>query len=142
MAVGIVLVAFESTALFGANRTSGPLRRLYEAIFGPVNSAVWESIHHYIRKSGHFIGYGALGLTWLRAWRMSLPRLHFRTHALLAILGTALVAACDEWHQTFLPNRTGTPWDVMLDCCGAAAMLTSFYLYLRIFRGSVLAQSS
>jgi VanZ family protein len=29
-----------------------------------------------------------------------------------------LIASCDEFHQTFLPNRTGSPWDVLLDCCG------------------------
>ncbi len=142
MALGVLLVAAESTAAFGADRTSGPLRRLYEAIFGPVSSAAWESIHHYLRKTGHFIGYGALGLTWLRAWWMSLPRFHFQADALLAILGTALVAGCDEWHQTFLPNRTGTLWDVLVDCCGAAAMLASFYFYLRIFRSRLLDPSS
>ena len=28
--------------------------------------------------------------------------------ALLALVGTLLVASADEWHQTFLPNRTGS----------------------------------
>ena len=142
VAVGIVLIAVESTPAFGADRTTGPLRRLYEAIFGRVSSAAWELIHHYLRKAGHFIGYGALSLTWLRAWWMSLPARHFQTYALLAILGTALVATCDEWHQTFLPNRTGTAWDVLLDCCGAAAMLTSFYIHLRLTGRSLPAKSS
>ena len=51
--------------------------------------------------------------------------------SVLALLGTALVASADEWHQTFLPNRTGSPWDVLLDCCGAAAVIGMAWLYLR-----------
>ena len=49
----------------------------------------------------------------------------------LGLTGTALVASCDEWHQTFLPNRTGSPWDVLLDCCGALVMLLIVYIFLR-----------
>jgi VanZ family protein len=140
VAVGIALVATESTAAFGADRTSGPLRRVWEAIFGSVNQASWDLIHHRLRKTGHFIGYGGLGLTWLRAWWMSLPDLRFRSQASLAVLGTALVATWDEWHQSFLPNRTSSPWDVLLDCCGAAAMIAAVYLYLRAFRRSLPAR--
>ncbi len=129
--LGIAVIAVESTKYFGADRTSHPLRVLFEALFGPVGEARWQVIHHYIRKSGHFLGYGGLGLIWLRAWRMSLPRLQFLPGAVLALTSTALVAGWDEWHQTFLPNRTGTPWDVLLDCCGALFMQWIAYLYLR-----------
>ncbi len=65
---------------------------------------------------------------------MSWPHLRFRSHTGLALLGTVLVASWDEWHQTYLPNRTGSPYDVLLDCCGAAAMIAMAWLYLRRFR--------
>jgi VanZ family protein len=35
---------------------------------------------------------------------------------------TALVASLDEWHQTFLPSRTGAFRDVVLDTIGALCM--------------------
>jgi VanZ family protein len=54
--------------------------------------------------------------------------------ALLAFLGTALVASADEFHQSFLPDRTGTPWDVLLDCCGAITLQLVVYIFLRAFR--------
>jgi VanZ family protein len=136
VAVGIAIIVIESTAIFGADRTSHPLRWLIQLIFGPFSDATWDLIHHLIRKSGHFLGYGALGLLWLRAWRRTLPGARFLSQAGLALLGTALVASWDEWHQTFLPNRTGSPWDVLLDCCGAAAMTAAAWLYLRCFRGA------
>jgi VanZ family protein len=134
VAVGIYLVSVESTPAFGADRTSHPLRWLVQLLFGPLSDATWEIVHHVLRKSGHFLGYGALGLVWLRAWRMTLPDAPFLSQAGLALLGTALVASWDEWHQTFLPNRTGSPYDVLLDCCGTSAMIGMAWLYLRHFR--------
>ena len=138
VAVGIAVIAMESTMYFGADHTSGPLRWLFQALFGPVSDARWDIIHHYARKSGHFVGYGALGVLWLRAWRMSLPSTSFLVDSLLGVAGTALVATFDEWHQTFLPNRTGTAWDVLLDSIGASVMIGCVYLYLRRFHSGRL----
>ena len=132
--LGIAVIMLESTEWFGSNHTSGPLRRVFEALFGHVSEARWEILHHHIRKSGHFLGYGLIGLAWLRAWWMTLPQSSFLPDALLALLGTAMVASCDEWHQSYLPNRTGTPWDVLLDCCGALTLQLAVYIFMRIFR--------
>ncbi len=38
--------------------------------------------------------------------------------AVLAILGTTLVATLDEWQQSFVRSRTGTLRDVLLDSAG------------------------
>ncbi len=138
----VSVIAIESTKYFGAERTSGPLRRLYESIFGPVANARWDMLHHYIRKSGHFLGYGTVGLAWLRAWWMTLPRSSFVLDAFLAILSTALVASADEFHQSFLPNRTGVPSDVLLDCCGAITLQLLVYLMIRFFKPKRLAKAA
>ena len=140
--LGVAVIVVESSEFMGAAHTSRPLRWLYEAIFGPVGNARWEIVHHLIRKSGHFVGYGFIGLAWLRAWWMTLPHSRFVQDALLALLGTALVASADEWHQTFLPNRTGSPWDVLLDCCGAIALQLVVYVFMRIFRPKKLARAA
>lgn len=142
VAIGIGVIAVESTKCFGADHTSGPLRAIFQAIFWHVSDARWERIHHHIRKTGHFVGYGLIALAWLRAWWMTLPRSRFLPDALLALLGTALIASCDEWHQTFLPNRTGTPWDVLLDCCGAVTLELLLYLFVRSFRPKRLARAA
>jgi len=141
VAIGIGVIMMESTEWMGSDHTSGPLRWLFESIFGPVADARWELLHHFIRKSGHFLGYGAMGLLWLRAWWMTLPRSRFLHDAFLALLGTALVASADEWHQTFLPNRTGSPWDVLLDCCGAITLEVLVYVFMRMFRPKKLARA-
>jgi len=121
------VIALESTETFGADNTSGPLRFVYQALFGHVTDARWDVIHPYIRKCGHFIGYGLVGLSWLRAWRKTRPNHSFLNHAVLAMIATALVASADEFHQSFLPNRTSSPWDVLIDCSGALAMMLLAY---------------
>jgi VanZ family protein len=129
----ICVIVIESTADFGGDRTSGPLRSIWEHIFGHVTDARWEILHHYIRKTGHFAGYGTMGLLWLRAWRLTLPRAGFLLDAGLALLGTAVVASFDEFHQSFLPNRTGVLSDVLLDC-GSSVVLLLLYFLLRVLR--------
>jgi VanZ family protein len=134
VAVAIAIIAVESTEMFGSDNTSGPLRVVYQYFFGQVSDPRWDVIHHHIRKSGHFIGYGLMGLAWLRAWWMTLPHSRFLQDALLALMGTALVASADEYHQSFLPNRTSSPWDVLLDCCGALTLQLIVYVFMRLAR--------
>jgi VanZ family protein len=140
--LGMAMIVVESTEFMGADRTSGPLRALYQAIFGIVTNAQWDVIHHYIRKSGHFVGYGLIGLAWLRAWWMTLPQSRFLSDAFLALLGTALIASADEYHQSFLPNRTSSVWDVLLDCCGAVTLQLLVYVYMRINKPKRLARAA
>jgi VanZ family protein len=88
-----------------------------------------------IRKGGHFLGYGIQSIAWFRAlwmtWRTDDPgRPRIAVHA-LAMMGTFFVASCDEFHQTFLPNRSGSFWDVMLDCTGALALQAAIWLCMR-----------
>jgi VanZ family protein len=44
---------------------------------------------------------------------------------------TALVACLDEWHQTYLPKRTGSLHDVLLDSTAALVAQVVLYLILR-----------
>jgi VanZ family protein len=140
--LGILVICVESTEWMGADHTENPLRLLYQALFGHVSNRQWEVIHHYIRKTGHFVGYGLIGLAWLRAWWMSLPHSRFLPDTVLALLGTALVASADEFHQSFLPNRTASPWDVLIDCSGALTLQLVVYIFMRISRPKRLARAA
>jgi VanZ family protein len=129
VAIAIAVICTESTSTFSAQNTSAWLRPVFERWFGVMQDGTWEVFHHLLRKSGHFVGYGTVGLTFLRAWLHTLGRrgpsalLSWRLESsVLAILSTAIVASGDEIHQTFLPSRTGTPVDVLLDTTGACVM--------------------
>ena len=123
---GICIIVAESTPTFGGEHTSAWLRPLFTRIFGIFSDDNWETVHHLIRKTGHFIGYGLLGLTFLRAWlltfarRGSIPRHVWRMRScFLSVCCTFAIACGDEVHQTFLPNRTGRFQDVIIDTTGA-----------------------
>lgn len=136
-----ILIAITSSNNFSSDQTSAPFRWIYEAIFGHVPDAHWHIIHFFIRKGIHFFGYGVYGLLWLRAWWLTLPNSHYAQNSTLAVLGCAIVASADEFHQSFLSHRTGSPRDVLLDCCGSLALLLISYLVLLVFRPERLHHS-
>jgi VanZ family protein len=132
-AVWVVLIAFESTDFFSSAHTGSWLYALAIRLFGHVNPHQFNIFHHYLRKTGHVIGYGVLGLLLLRGWRATFGHSHallWRT-SLLSWLGTAFVASMDEWHQSFIPSRTGTWRDALLDSVAGLAFLSAAYLWLR-----------
>lgn len=139
--IGIAMIALESTLWLGADNTSVPFRKVFEALFGPVSDSAWPEIHHILRKCGHFFGYGLIGLAWLRAWWMTLPRSRYLQNGLLSLLATGLLASWDEWHQSYLPNRTSSPWDVLIDCCGALTLCLIACLFARLFHPKRLARA-
>ena len=127
----LIVIAIESSALLSAHNTSRILYPILHFLFG----LDWERFVHWhfvIRKAGHVIGYAILSILLFRAWRATwAPSYGLRwagRWAGAAILGTLLVASLDEWHQSFLPSRTGKWQDVVLDtCAGLAAQLLLFF---------------
>ncbi len=135
-----MIFAVESTPYFGGDRTSAPLQRVVEAIFGYDVCVHWDLIHFFIRKTGHFMGYGMFSAVCFRAFWITLrgaaSRLvrQLRAHG-LAILATFLVASADEFHQSFLPNRTGCFSDVLLDTCGGMALGLVLFVAMQAVEG-------
>jgi VanZ family protein len=125
--IGIAVILVESTATMSAENTSRWLLPLWIKLFGPISPERWAVVHHHIRKTGHFVGYGMVSLGFFDSWRVTLERrwaerrVRFRYAAGLALLSTLLLASWDEWHQSFLPNRTSSVRDVGIDFCGAMA---------------------
>jgi VanZ family protein len=68
-----------------------------------------------LRKLGHISGYALLTAGWWWALRDVVDR------PLLWAVGISLAYACtDEYHQTFVRGREGTPRDVGIDAIGMA----------------------
>jgi VanZ family protein len=135
----LIVIAIESTSYLSANSTSRILYPLLHFLFG-LNHARFEHWHIYIRKGGHVFGYGLLSFLLFRAWRETLPSIQNSKWTLrwstIAVVGTAFVASLDEWHQSYIPSRTGTPWDVLLDTSAAIAAQVLVFLWTRWFYGA------
>jgi VanZ family protein len=73
------------------------------------------------RKCAHVMEYAVLALLLWRALRSVPALLHRKTAVVFGavLLGCALFAASDEYHQTFVKSRTPSVRDVFLDVTGA-----------------------
>lgn len=123
--IGIIVILIESTGTMSASNTSRWLLPIWTKLFGPVTPERWAEIHHYIRKTGHFVGYGLVSLGFFEGWRatfaekaQSWGKLLLRAVP-LALLCTVLLASWDEWHQSLIPGRTSKVSDVGIDFSGA-----------------------
>jgi VanZ family protein len=132
--VWIVIITFESTDVFSSEHTGSMLYALLTNLFGDINFHKFLVFHHYLRKTGHVLGYGMLGLLLLRGWRATLDQNHLQSGRtmLLAWLGVVFVACMDEWHQSYIPSRTGTWRDAVLDStAGLAALMFAYFWWRR-----------
>jgi len=140
----LIVIAIESTALLSSHNTSRILYPLLHYLFD-MDPEHFEHWHFFIRKGGHVVGYGILSILAFRAWRETFPSIGNALWSLrwasIAVLMTAFVASLDEWHQSFLPSRTGRWQDVVLDsCAGIAAQLLVFF-WLKSFAKSTAPSS-
>jgi VanZ family protein len=71
----------------------------------------YDFIEFLFRKAGHIIGYFVLTLLWLKT--LTYTRFSFTIRLLLSSILSLGYAALDEFHQTFVPGRTGHVIDVV-----------------------------
>ena len=133
-AIGVLVICLESSDYLSAAHTRALLEHLCVWLGLAIHPNL-SSANHVMRKTGHFSGYGTLSLLFYRGRRLSgqilsihRPRL---ADAAFSLLSTVVVASADEYHQSFLPSRTGRPQDVLLDTAGAALFLLLLQLWLR-----------
>jgi VanZ family protein len=131
--IWLAVIVIESTNLGSSEHTSRILYPIFHYLFG-MGPQRFEVLHVILRKTGHFVGYATLSILLFRSWRGTFPRLSTRwclQWAMLAFVCTALVASFDEFHQTFLPSRTGMFRDVVLDSVAALAAQIVIFMILR-----------
>jgi len=122
------LIFTASSASFSSVHTADWLATLINAIAGhPIAPDWFAVVHSAIRKAAHLTEYGILSALLLRAFRAESSRKWDLRWALAAVAISAAVAGLDEWHQLFVPGRSGSPYDVMLDTIGAALAQVLFF---------------
>lgn len=89
-----------------------------------------ESMQFLVRKAAHMTEYFFLALSIFLPLRVlvfhqkinfaeaSLKGRYYRKLLLLTFVLSVICAALDEFHQTFVPGRCGTPTDVLVDSVG------------------------
>ena len=121
-----------SSALSGSN-TAVVLRPVVW-LFPHASEATLALIHFLIRKAGHLSEYAILALFAARAFRTS-TREFLRTRwfwvSLLIVIAYSL---SDEIHQSFVPSRTASIYDSMIDSVGGLTALVLLAIRTRHVR--------
>ncbi len=98
----------------------------------------FDSVAFVVRKFAHMTEYAVLAILTFVALRGTTRRMAEHRVSLSqgrtlagAFTVAAVYAATDEFHQLFIPGRTGTPKDVLIDSAGAAIGLALAWLVSR-----------
>jgi VanZ family protein len=117
------LIFIGSSGLLSANNTSSFLARPLHLLFPGVSEATLLIIHFTLRKLAHFTEYAILAMLTARAFRTSSRELLRTRWFGIALLLVTAYALSDEFHQSFIPSRTGSVFDSMIDSAGGLAGL-------------------
>jgi VanZ family protein len=110
-----------STDIFSTEQTSRYLVPFLRWLNPQISISTIAAIHFALRKLGHLTEYAVLAAFLWRALR-SARNLRAKMSTLFAgvWVACAIIAATDEFHQSFISSRTASLNDVLTDSLGAA----------------------
>ena len=123
---GAVFLASSTTG--SMSNTSRIIRPLLEWLFPNTPEDVLTVYHGYIRKFAHFFEYAVLAFLASRAFWSSSVDLLRRFWTIFAFCVVLIIASIDEYNQSFNTARTGSIYDVLLDCAGGITMILCLWL--------------
>jgi VanZ family protein len=116
-----------STRLFTAEHTGSFIIPILHRLLPTAPLRELLEIHAFIRKCAHVVEFFIFSLLVLRGFRGG--RREWRwSWAGWTLLICGCMACLDEFHQVFVPGRTASPWDSLLDTSAAAAALVAMIL--------------
>jgi len=121
--VWLVFISYASSDSFSAANTSRIIGPLVLWLFPNTSPETMAVIHLVARKIAHFTEYAILAYLAARAFRTS-PRPALANRWFLAALALIVIyALIDEYHQSFVPSRTASIYDSLIDMSGGLVTL-------------------
>ena len=121
--VWLAFISFASSGSFSAGNTSRIIGPLILWLFPNTTPETLVVVHFITRKLAHFAEYAILGFLAARAFSTSpRPAISSRWFLISATLVVAF-ALMDEYHQSFVPTRTGSFYDSLIDMAGGLTAL-------------------
>ena len=121
-----------STDLMSAEQTSRFLVPFLRWLKPDISTGALAQVHFFVRKLGHISEYAILAILLWRALRSG-TNLRIKMSLLFVAvwLACGIFAAGDEFHQSFVPSRTASLLDVMIDLSGAFIGLAICFGFVR-----------
>jgi len=124
------LISLFSTDEFSSSNTSRVIDPIILWFIPHASATLQATLHHALRKFGHWSEYFILSLLLLRAFQgdrqWKLVQARWVVWTLLLVLLYALI---DEWHQSFVPSRTSRLTDSMINFLGGVCAVGWRLLY-------------
>ena len=92
-------------------------------LFPQASDATLKTLHFLLRKAGHFTEYAILALLAARAFLTSRSELFRQRWFWISLLLVIAYALSDEFHQSFVPSRTASIYDSLIDSAGGLTAL-------------------
>jgi VanZ family protein len=122
-------IFFFSTDIFSGGNTGSLLWKVMGFIYPGLTHELFNSIHFFLRKAGHFTVYAILALLLYRGFRSGAVTRWRWSWALSSLLVVVFYAALDEYHQSFTRHRSASIYDSMIDASGGATALALLWIF-------------
>ena len=116
--IWVVILAVNSTDLMSAQHTSRFIEPFMRWLNPNISVDSIVAVQLFVRKAAHVTEYAILAALLLRGFSRANSRRAFVWLG-VAWLVALSCAGLDEFHQSFVASRTGSPVDVMIDGTGA-----------------------
>jgi VanZ family protein len=122
------LISSLSTDAFSSEHTSRFIIPVLHWMFPHASAETLGLMHAVIRKSAHITEYFIFSFFLMHGVRGN-DRGWTLRWAIWAVIIAAGYAGLDEFHQSFVPSRTASPWDALLDTAGASVAQVVLWLW-------------
>ena len=123
LVVWLGFISFASSDEFNAGNTSRIIGPLILWLFPNTSPETLAVVHFTMRKIAHFTEYAILGFLAARAFRTSPGAAIRQRWFLICATLVVIYALLDEYHQSFVPSRTASIFDSMIDIAGGLTAL-------------------
>lgn len=134
--MGLIFYFSAQTATASSGQSGRLIRLFLRWLDSSMSDAAMEArvelLQHAVRKLAHMSIYAVLGMLCMSALLSHRMRDVLRPPLALGI--SALYAISDEFHQTFIPGRSGEVRDVLIDSSGALIGILLIWLLAVIIK--------
>jgi len=123
LVVWLAFISFASSDSFSASNTSRIIGPLILWLFPNTSPETLAVVHFITRKIAHFTEYAILGFLAARAFRTSPNRAISERWFWISVTLIVVYALLDEFHQSFVPSRTPSIYDSLIDMAGGLTAL-------------------
>lgn len=135
LAAWVAVIIRLSSGVNSISQTARFFVPLLRRLFPRAGAERLKNYHVVVRKTGHLAGYATLALlASIAFYNSSAAPLATRWYV-GAFAVVLVVAAADEFRQSFDSQRSGSLSDVALDCVGGLAAIFLFRIFVRSFLG-------